>query len=151
MVVHYGKIVSFMCLLTILFCVNKAFAQSLQEPCFSHPDLLMDEKGKPMRVKAEELKKRVIHCEVPKLPGALDVQGLVHIHVLINPEGKVECAKAITTSGHPVAIKAAVEAAKKWTFKPLVIQGKPVAFLGVLGIVVSYDARVSEGQCKIRR
>jgi hypothetical protein len=114
---HNGKIVSLFWPLAILFYANNALAQQPQGPCDSHPDLLLDEKGKPVRIKASELKKRIIHCDIPILPGDIDAKGTVIVQVLITPEGKVDCAKAI--HGHPIINSAAIEAVKKWTFKPI--------------------------------
>jgi TonB family protein len=142
-----GKISYLFWLLAILFNAGNVIAQQPQELCDNHPDLLLDEKGKPLRVKTSELMKRVIHCEIPKLPGNVCAKGNVIVRVLITPEGKVECAKAI--HGHPLINKAALEAVKHWTFKPLVINNKPVAFLGLLSIYVSYDTRESKAPCQM--
>jgi len=45
--------------------------------------------------------------------------------VLIDPEGKVICTHLL--NGHPILNDAVVDAAKKWTFKPLEDNGKSVA------------------------
>jgi TonB family protein len=52
------------------------------------------------------------------------LQGKVWIHLLISETGDVESADII--SGHPDLARAALEAMKKWKFKPYIRNGKPV-------------------------
>lgn len=52
------------------------------------------------------------------------VQGKVWIHLLISETGDVESADII--SGDPDLARAALEAMKKWKFKPYIRNGKPV-------------------------
>jgi TonB family protein len=97
------------------------------------------------RVKPNELKGRVVSCALPRLPGVFDGQGTIAVEIQIDEEGNVRCAKALT--GHPVMKRAAVEAAKQWKFKPLIVEGKASPFQSVLLIVVHWDAREAEKQC----
>jgi tetratricopeptide (TPR) repeat protein len=50
--------------------------------------------------------------------------------VTIDESGNVTSAQAV--AGHPLLKDAAVEAARGWTFKPSVLQGKPVKVVGSL-------------------
>ena len=52
------------------------------------------------------------------------LQGKVRIHLLISETGDVESADII--SGDPDLANAALEAMKKWKFKPYIHNGKPV-------------------------
>lgn len=52
------------------------------------------------------------------------IQGQVLLKFHISESGDVESVDVI--SGHPVLIPAAVDAAKKWKFKPYIRNGKPV-------------------------
>ncbi len=131
---------------TTFFFSGDTYAQQKTEPCGKHPDLLLNEQGKPIHVKATEMKKRILHCEVPKSPGSFDGKGTVLLEVLITPEGTVQCAKAMY--GHPVMIEAAIKAMKQWTFKPIEENGKSVAVLAFLRVYVSYDYREAKEQCK---
>ncbi|HET9785986.1 MAG TPA: TonB family protein, partial [Pyrinomonadaceae bacterium] len=56
--------------------------------------------------------------------------GTVVVRVLIDKEGKVKAATAI--SGHPLLMDAAVEAAKNSLFSPTLLAGKPVKVDGVI-------------------
>ena len=65
--------------------------------------------------------------------------------VVINAEGKIECADFI--SRHvPEVEQLALDALKKWTFKPVEVDGKPIAALGVAAVDVSWDS--APGQCR---
>ena len=52
------------------------------------------------------------------------LQGQVVVRVVVNEEGDVENAEAI--SGNPVLAQAAVDAVKQWKFKPFIKNGQPV-------------------------
>ena len=56
--------------------------------------------------------------------------GTVVVKVLIDEEGKVISAKAI--SGHPLLLAASVEAAKKSLFSPTLLSGEPLKVEGVI-------------------
>jgi len=69
----------------------------------------------------------VVHREQPVYPpDALDhkVQGVVKIRVMIGTDGRVEGVHLI--SGHPLLAPAAVQAARRWVFKPIESNGKPI-------------------------
>jgi hypothetical protein len=119
--------------------------QEKQFVCRDHPSLWRDAEGKPYRMKGRELEERRIHCEPPKLPGLWDGKGKIMYQVVINEEGKVECADFI--SRHvPEVEQLALDALKKWTFKPVEVDGKPIAVLGIAGVDVSWDS--APGQCR---
>lgn len=74
-----------------------------------------------------------IYLEKPKYPAeakAEKVSGVVTVQVTVNEEGKVESAEAV--KGHTMLREAAVEAAKKARFNPMLNNGKPVKFSGKL-------------------
>jgi hypothetical protein len=50
--------------------------------------------------------------------------------VVVDAEGKVECA--VTLYGHPLVKVASMRAAKQWTFKPFIKNGKPIAYAGFI-------------------
>jgi protein TonB len=49
------------------------------------------------------------------------------MEVVIDKDGKVQDVKAIT--GHPLLVKAAVEAVSRWRYQPTLLQGQPVEVL----------------------
>ena len=84
-------------------------------------------------LETKELIKRSSHCEPPKMPALLRqarFQGGVVVSILVDSQGKVTCAQLI--HGHPLIAAAALEAAKKWTFRPMKRRGRPVSFFGHL-------------------
>jgi TonB family protein len=66
----------------------------------------------------------------PALARAGHASGTVVVEVLIDEEGKVITAKAI--SGHPLLWGVSVEAAKNSLFSPTLIAGRPVRVTGVI-------------------
>jgi TonB family protein len=66
----------------------------------------------------------------PPLARAAKASGPVQVDVIIDENGNVIEASAY--SGHPLLREAAVEAAKKWVFKPTEVSAKPVRVKGRL-------------------
>ncbi len=63
----------------------------------------------------------------------LNVSGKVDVQVTISVEGRVIDAAAV--SGHPLLRRAAVDAARRWVFKPTILNGVPVQVQSVLTFV----------------
>jgi len=57
---------------------------------------------------------------------------------MINAEGKIECVDVIRDI--PPVKQYALDALKKWTFKPVEVDGKPIAALGIAAVDVSWDS-----------
>ena len=125
--------------LVILICCWTPFglAQDKVPTCNEHPKLLKDGKGKPVRLGYKKLKQRATNCELARLPGSFDAKGQVLVQVLVGPSGAVECALAL--NGHPLMKKFAQDAARKWTFRPLIEKDERVTFIGLLVMYVSWD------------
>src|SRR5262245_34411211 len=130
-------------IVTCLIC-SIVLGQEKQSGCRDHPSLWRDARGSPFRLGSKELKKRRIDCEAPKLPGQWCGKGQVMFLVVINSEGKIECAEAL--NGHPWIRPYALDAVKKWTFKPVEVGGKQIAELGIVFVDVSWDS--APGQCR---
>jgi hypothetical protein len=130
-----------------LICPIVSGQESGQEKkfvCRDHQALWRDAQGKPVILSSDELKKRRTRCEAPKLPGQWCGKGEVMFSVVINAEGKIECAEAFPR--FPEDIKQlALFALRKWTFKPVEVDGKPIAVLGIATVNVSWDS--APGQC----
>jgi TonB family protein len=70
----------------------------------------------------------VIFSPAPAYPAAASaarVEGQVTVQAVVNPEGKVVSARAV--SGPPVLRDAATEAVQRWRYSPLLENGKPVS------------------------
>lgn len=68
--------------------------------------------------------------EYPKAGIAVHASGKVSVEILIDENGNVLSAKAI--SGHPLLRVAAVNSALKAKFEPLILSGKPVRVRGII-------------------
>ena len=69
----------------------------------------------------------------PAIAKQISASGEVQVSIVIDENGRVVEAKA--TKGHPVLRSAAEEAARKWVFKPTLVDGKPVKQPGTLTFV----------------
>ncbi|HLM57018.1 MAG TPA: cytochrome c oxidase assembly factor Coa1 family protein [Pyrinomonadaceae bacterium] len=66
----------------------------------------------------------------PQLAKAARAQGMVTVQVLVDEQGNVATATAV--SGHPLLQQAAAQAARQAKFAPTLLGGKPVKVSGVL-------------------
>lgn len=66
----------------------------------------------------------------PPLARAAHAQGTVEVQLIIDTDGKVIAAAAI--SGHPLLYVPSVQAARNSTFTPTLWEGKPVKVVGVV-------------------
>lgn len=73
---------------------------------------------------------RLAKPDYPAIARAAHAEGEVEVQVLINLEGEVIAASAI--SGHPLLQAAAVKAARDSRFAPTQLEGKPVNVFGLL-------------------
>ena len=69
----------------------------------------------------------------PSIAKQINASGEVQVSIVIGENGRVIEAKAI--KGHPVLRAAAEEAARKWVFRPTLLDGKPVKQPGTLTFV----------------
>ncbi len=104
------------------------------------------EKPPPVRLSPAALRKRVVTCKAPTSPGRLHVRGVATVAVLIDEEGRVSSARVV--SGHPLLHASAVQAASKWTFRPVRAKGKRVKADGLLTLIFSPDFDEMQRQCK---
>lgn len=60
----------------------------------------------------------------PPIAKTAHVQGPVIIAAVIDTDGRVESLKLI--SGHPLLVKAAMDAVRQWRYRPYVLNGQPI-------------------------
>ncbi len=70
--------------------------------------------------------------EYPSIAMQLRIEGSVDLEATVTESGSVE--KVNIVSGNPVLTKPAVEALKKWKFKPFIADGKPVRVVAPVSI-----------------
>jgi TonB family protein len=71
-----------------------------------------------------------------------EVQGRVWIHLLISETGDVESADIV--SGQPDLAHAALEAMKKWKFKPYIRNGKPAKISTKLSYDFAFENKITD-------
>ncbi len=87
-----------------------------------------------LHIPEAEGKKAAIHKPAPEYPmmaRQLKVTGKVNMEVVVAEDGSVSDVR--TVSGNPILAKAAVEALKKWKFRPFEQEGRPAAAVVALG------------------
>ena len=82
-----------------------------------------------------------INRVAPPFPRMCRCQGTVFVYVVVNSEGDVVCAQVV--SGHPLFRAASINAAKQWSFKPLVRRGERVPFAGLLAFTFDSSGTVT--------
>ncbi len=117
-------------LILLLFAGSVEAVQPRLPSCSSRHGENLCAKGVSVRLRYKETKERSINRSAPRFPGQCRCQGTVVVAVRVNTEGQVECTEIL--SGHPLLRATSVNAAKQWTFEPLVKGGKPQAFVGLL-------------------
>jgi periplasmic protein TonB len=65
-----------------------------------------------------------VQPDYPPLAKQVHVQGLVVLRAMISREGAIEELQVL--SGHPMLVKAAVDAVRQWRYHPYVLNGEPV-------------------------
>lgn len=65
-----------------------------------------------------------IQPDYPSLARQVRVQGQVVLRAIISREGTIENLQVL--SGHPMLVRAAVDAVRRWRYRPYVLNGEPV-------------------------
>ena len=98
-----------------------------------HPDLLRDKSGQVRFLAPEQLSQmasKKVQPVTPKTQTGIPYDSFVTFKILVNKDGEVDCIWA--NAGNPIFLPAADEAGRSWKFKPMVVNGKPVEFVGTL-------------------
>jgi protein TonB len=85
----------------------------------------------PVRLTSSLISSKTLEKPAPPYPAiarAGNVHGTVAVQIVIDEQGKVISAKA--TSGHPLLMNAAVQAAYRARFTPTILGGQPVKVTG---------------------
>ena len=101
-----------------------------------------------IRLSTEEMRARATQCAVPGFPNTQHIRakGTVMVEIMVDTYGNVQSAKAV--SGHPLLQASAVQAARKWKFKPVRIRRRAVKATGLLPLIFSNDKEEMEKQCE---
>jgi TonB family protein len=112
-----------------------AGAQAPQPPSANPPGSNPGDSTKLEIVKSQK-------ADYPAEAAEKAIQGQVWVKVVVSETGDVENVEVI--SGDPVLAKAAVDAVKKWKFKPFIKNGKPVKVSTKLPFDFSFSGHVSD-------
>jgi Carboxypeptidase regulatory-like domain/Gram-negative bacterial TonB protein C-terminal len=104
--------------------------ETFKLPCLAGLDVLRDSEGSKLWLEPEELQQRAVRRVKPRWPRDATPGGSVNVYVVIAASGEVLCA-AVSERTSPFKI-AALEAARRWKFRPLLRSGRPVAAVGQL-------------------
>lgn len=131
---------AFVLSLVVFQFVAAAGENNLKPPCATKIRLLKGNDRKPLWLKTPQLVDRASYCEAPILPSLFrtaGVKGTVILSILVDEKGTVACIKYVT--GAPLLVQSSFDAARKWKFKPMTQDGKPVGFYGVLQFYFSTE------------
>ncbi|MBI2149897.1 MAG: TonB family protein [Acidobacteria bacterium] len=73
----------------------------------------------------------------PPLAKAARIQGVVVLEAGINKEGKVDSLTVVT--GHPLLIEAAMDAAKQWVYRPILLNGQAVDLVTTITVNFAFS------------
>jgi len=106
-------------------------------PCGEPADLQRDKRGKPVWYSSKQMKKRTESRVLPPAP-ILHMRGQIVVALLVNAEGRVECAKS--RNRNPLAAKLLEERVSQLRFKPVKAKGKAASAYGLLTLHVEYGS-----------
>lgn len=124
LVVKRNRLLAMLVYIIFLCVVSEAQTRRRQNAstCPDNPRLI--------KVSAKVLKDRATHQVEAQAPQNCRCQGKVVVHILIDAEGNVVCARY--KLGHPALRKVALGAVKQWKFKPIELSGVRIKYQGDL-------------------
>lgn len=141
------KTPSFLILLLVIAVTvsGKILAQtnqaSVRLTCERGEKMLRDEKKAIIILDHKHLKEIAVEQASPKFPRSCRCLGIIRVSILIDAKGRVKCVN--TTEGHPLLRAVAMQAAKRWTFNPVIANGQAVSVRGELVFEFSADGQVT--------
>lgn len=87
----------------------------------------VEPKKEPLRVSQGVMEARLIHRVIPVYPPlarSMRIEGKVHLAGVIGRDGTMQDLKVV--DGHPLLVRAAVDAVKQWIYRPTLLSGEPV-------------------------
>jgi TonB-like protein len=129
----------------VICLAASAFAQVGKNCPGDHPNLLRDRTGKTVIFTPEQLNHmalRRVKPEHPNLPPNFEYDGYVTFKVLIDTRGEVACLWG--NAGLPAFAQAADEAGRWWKFKPMMVDGKDVEYIGTMKFHFSTATRAAD-------
>lgn len=121
-----------MLLLCAVLCYSGTALAKLGANCGEH--LYVLKKGNAVvwftPEQLEKIATKRVEPVMPLTPAGLHYDGYVTYRILVDKNGEIGCIWA--HGGNPLFFSAVNEALQYWQFKPLMVNGKPVEFVGVM-------------------
>lgn len=73
----------------------------------------------------------------PPLARQTRISGTVRLHAIISKTGSVESLEVL--SGHPLLVRAAMDAVQQWRYKPTLLNGEPVEVNTTIDVIFSLN------------
>jgi periplasmic protein TonB len=73
----------------------------------------------------------------PPLARQTRIAGTVRLHAIISKQGSVESLEVL--SGHPLLVRAAMDAVQQWRYKPTLLNGEPVEVDTTIDVIFSLN------------
>jgi protein TonB len=102
---------------------NKTFVAEPPKPVTTPPKPPAEPIRVSMGAEMAKLVKRVVPAYPPLARGAR-ISGMVHLIGIISKDGTIRNLQVI--SGHPLLVRAAVEAVEQWVYQPTLLNNEPV-------------------------
>ena len=86
--------------------------------------------GKPVEVGGDVQAAKLLHRVTPVYPSLARqarIGGVVRLRAIISEDGAVRRLEVL--SGHPLLVGSAVEAVKRWLYRPTLLNGRPIAVI----------------------
>jgi periplasmic protein TonB len=96
----------------------------LGRPAVGPPVHVTTEKPRPPSVIMEGHLIRRLQPEYPAIARSAGIQGAVVVQAIISKDGTIENLRVL--SGHPILIRAAMDAVKQWRYRPYFLNGEPI-------------------------
>jgi protein TonB len=92
-------------------------------------------KPKPQNIGGDVLEAKIIKRVIPEYPPIarqMRLSGVVQLAGVIDRDGSVKSLKAI--DGHPMLVKAALDAVRQWKYRPTLLNGEPVEVIAPITV-----------------
>ena len=78
-----------------------------------------------------------VQPEYPSLARQTRIQGTIKLHAIVGTDGTIKQLDVI--SGHPLLVQSALDAVRKWRYKPTLVNGEPVEVDTTIDVVFSLN------------
>jgi len=133
----YGLILA---LLLSFFPAHAPQSQDQEKPAQPPAEAPPPPKGSRVRMGGKVMSALLTKKVAPKYPREAReqrIQGTVHLHIIVSKEGKVQYVELV--SGDEILAKSAVEAVRKWEYKPVLWNGEPVEVDTTVDVIFSLN------------